>query len=64
MYRMKNKIPGILEVVWFVLGGLMVFIAVDVTISEGIADSWYYYIFAVLAFAMYFIRRSMRISRR
>jgi len=61
---MKNSISGILEVIWFVLGGLMLFIAVDVTLSNGISESWYYYLFAILAFIMYFFRRRMRISRQ
>ena len=61
---MKNNISGIFEVIWFVLGGLMLFIAVDVTLSIGISESWYYYLFAILAFIMYFFRRRMRISRQ
>jgi len=64
MFRMRNNVSGIFEAVWFVLGGLMAFIAVDVTISDGISESWYYYIFAILAFVMYFFRRRMRITRR
>lgn len=61
---MKNNVAGIFEVIWFVLGGLMLFIAVDETISKGFGESWYYFIFAILAFAMYLFRRRMRISRR
>jgi hypothetical protein len=61
---MKNRISGIFEVVWFVLGGLMLFIAVDVTLNQGMAGSWYYYLLSLLAFVMYFLRRRMRITRR
>ena len=61
---MKNKISGIFEVIWFVLGGLMLFIAVDILLDSGFADSWYYFLFSFLAFAMYFMRRRQRISRR
>ena len=61
---MKNSVSGIFEVVWFVLGGLMLFMAVDVTMSNGIADSWFYYLFSMLAFMMYYLRRRMRINRR
>ena len=63
MYRMKNSVSGIFEVVWFVLGGLMLFMAVDVTMSNGISDSWYYFLFSILAFVMYLLRRKMRITR-
>ena len=61
---MRNSVSGIFEVVWFVLGGLMLFMAVDVTMSSGIAQSWYYFLFSILALAMYFLRRRMRINRR
>lgn len=61
---MKNNISGIFEVVWFVLGGLMLFMAVDVTTSSGFGKSWYYYLFSILAFLMYFLRRRMRMNRR
>jgi hypothetical protein len=64
MFRMKNRGSGIFEVVWFVLGGLMLFIAVDVTMNQGMAGSWYYYLLSVLAFVMYFLRRRLRITRR
>jgi len=61
---MKNNISGLFEVIWFVLGGLMLFMAVDVTQSAGVSESWYYFLFSILAFLMYFFRRRMRISRR
>jgi len=60
---MRSKATGIFEVVWFVLGGLMLFIAVDVTLSKGIANSWYYFLFSLLALGMYLLRRNMRIKR-
>jgi hypothetical protein len=60
---MRNNATGIFEVVWFVLGGLMLFIAVDVTMSSGIGDSWYYFLFSILAFGMYLLRRNMRLKR-
>jgi len=61
---MRNSVSGLFEVVWFVLGGLMLFMAVDVTLSTGLENSWYYFLFSILAFVMYFVRRRMRISRR
>lgn len=64
MYRMKNSISGFFEVVWFVLGGLMLFMAVDLLLDSGLDDSWYYFLFSFLAFFMYFLRRRSRISRR
>lgn len=64
MYRMKSSLSGIFEVIWFVLGGIMLFIAVDITMDRGISGSWYYFLLSVLAFMMYFLRRRMRISKR
>lgn len=50
--------------VWFVLGGLMLFMAVDSTGINGFADSWYYYAFSLLAFTMYYLRRRMRLKNK
>ena len=61
---MRNNISGIFEVIWFVLGGLMLFMAVDLLLDAGLGESWYYFLFSFLAFAMYFMRRRQRISRR
>lgn len=46
------------------MGGLMLFIGIDVTISSGIEESWYYLLFALLALLMYYRRRRIRISNR
>lgn len=61
---MRNNISGFFEIVWFVLGGLMLFMAVDLLLESGLGDSWYYFLFSLLAFAMYFLRRRSRITRR
>lgn len=61
---MRNNISGIFEVIWFVLGGLMLFIAVDLLLDSGLRESWYYFLFSFLAFAMYFMRRRQRLTRR
>jgi len=51
-------------VVWFVLGGLLLIMGVDVTAATGFGDSWYYFLFSFLAFAMYFFRRRMRFNSK
>lgn len=61
---MRTSASGLFEVVWFVLGGLLLFMGVDVTTGSGIGESWYYFLFSLLAFAMYFFRRRMRIKRQ
>ena len=64
MLQMRNSASGLFEVVWFVLGGLMFFIGVDVVYGSGFGEAWYYFLFAVLAFVMYYLRRRMRMKRR
>ncbi|NOR34677.1 MAG: hypothetical protein GQ579_08365 [Bacteroidales bacterium] len=61
---MRNNVSGFFEIVWFVLGGLMLFMAVDLLLDSGLGDSWYYFLFSLLAFAMYFLRRRSRITHR
>jgi hypothetical protein len=64
MFRMKSRISGFFEVVWFVLGGVLLFMAVDLLLESGLGESWYYFLFSLLAFAMYFWRRRMRLKQR
>ncbi len=59
-----NSAGTIFEIIWFVMGGLMLFIGIDITIDTGIGDSWYYLLFAMLAFLMYYRRRRIRISNK
>ena len=64
MSRMKINANAILEVIWFVLGGTMLFMAVDLTVKNGFKGSWIYYLLSVLAFLFYFYRRKIRLTRR
>ena len=57
-----NKTGGLLEIIWFVMGGFLLFMGVDITIESGFGESWYYLLFAVLALLMYLRRRKIRIS--
>jgi hypothetical protein len=61
---MRSSISGFFEVVWFVLGGVLLFMAVDLLRESGLGESWYYFLFSLLAFAMYFWRRRMRLKQR
>jgi hypothetical protein len=61
---MRNSTSGLFEVVWFVLGGLLLIMGVDVSTGSGIGGSWYYFLFSILAFAMYFFRRRMRLKSK
>jgi hypothetical protein len=59
-----SRNSGILEVIWFVIGGLMMFIAVDSSLEKGFSESWYYFIFSIMALSMYFMRRRNRLSKK
>ncbi|MEX0987892.1 MAG: hypothetical protein WD052_10480 [Bacteroidales bacterium] len=59
-----NKAGNILEIIWFVIGGLFLFIGIDKTIESGFGESWHYLLFAILSLLMYLRRRSIRISNK
>jgi hypothetical protein len=61
---MRNRTGGLFEVIWFVLGGLLLFMGIDVSTEAGITGSWYYFVFSLLAFVMYLRRRSIRIKSK
>jgi len=61
---MRNRTSGLFEVVWFVLGGLLLIMGVDMAAASGFGDSWYYFLFSILAFVMYFFRRRMRFNSK
>ena len=50
--------------VWFVLGGLLLIMGVDLTTASGFGDSWYYFLFSFLSFAMYLNRRRIRLRNK
>lgn len=53
-----------LEVIWFVMGGLFLFIGIQETLNTGLSDSWYYLVFALLALLMYYRRRRIRLASK
>ena len=59
-----NRAGSLFEVIWFVMGGLMLFIGIQQTIETSISESWYYLVFAFLALLMYYRRRRMRLASK
>lgn len=53
-----------MEIVWFVLGGFVLFLGVEKTIDSGLAESWQFFVLAVLALLMYLYRRNRRLSEK
>lgn len=54
---MKKKAP---EILWLTVAAVTLATAVHKTIYHGLAESWYFYAFVLIALLMYFIRKSMR----
>jgi hypothetical protein len=59
-----SNVGVLFEIIWFVMGGLLLFIGIDQTLDQGIGSSWHYLLFALLALLMYYRRRRMRISEK
>ncbi|MFC2129627.1 hypothetical protein ACFLQX_02470 [Bacteroidota bacterium] len=59
-----NRAGSLFEVIWFVMGGLLLFIGIQQTIETSIGESWYYLVFAVLALLMYYRRRRIRLASK
>ncbi len=59
-----NNTGGLFEIIWFVMGGLLLFMGIEQTINSGIGDSWYYLVFAFLALLMYYRRRKIRLANK
>lgn len=61
-----NRAGSMFEVLWFVMGGLFLFIGIQQTIDPelGLGDSWYYLVFALLSLVMYYRRRRIRLASK
>jgi len=58
---MKQKYPKILEILWLIVAILCLLSAIHQTIYEGILKSYLFIIFAIISFAIYFLRRKNRL---
>ncbi|HAN20046.1 MAG: hypothetical protein A2X13_07220 [Bacteroidetes bacterium GWC2_33_15] len=57
---MKNKSSRALEVLWLITSAICLFTGIHQTLYEGIVKSYPFFIFAVLAFLMFLLRRYLR----
>ena len=57
---MNRKTVHILEILWLITGILSLGAGMHQTFREGIARSWVFLVMALLAFAMYSLRRNYR----
>ncbi|PLX22803.1 MAG: hypothetical protein C0597_01805 [Marinilabiliales bacterium] len=61
---MKDKVSRIFEVLWIIVAILCLSAAIHQTIYEGISKSYVLFIFSLIAFAMYFVRKQIRKSKK
>ena len=61
---MNNKVARIFEILWLVVALMCVSAAIHQTIFEGISKSYVFFIFSFIAFAMYFLRKQIRKSKK
>jgi len=61
---MKDKVSRIFEVLWIIVAILCLSAAIHQTIYEGISKSYVFFIFSLIAFAMYFVRKQIRKSKK
>ena len=64
LLKTMNRAGSLFEVIWFVMGGLLLYIGIEQTVDNGISESWYYLAFAILAFVMYYRRRRIRLASK
>ena len=57
-----SKGGSLFEIIWFVMGGLLLFIGINESLEVGLSESWYYFVFAILSWFMYYRRRKYRLS--
>jgi len=61
---MNNKLSQTLEIIWIFTAILCLFAAIHQTYNEGISESYILFIFSLLAFFMYLLRKHIRKSNK
>ena len=61
---MRTKLSRIVEIIWIITAILCLFAAVHQTYYEGFTKSYILFIFSVVAFIMYLLRKQMRKSNK
>ena len=61
---MKDKVSRIFEILWIIVAVLCLSAAIHQTIYEGISKSYVFFIFSLIAFVMYSVRKQIRKSKK
>ena len=61
---MKNKLSKSLEIIWLITSLLCLSAAIHQTFNEGISKSYILFIFSLLAFVMYILKKHIRNSNK
>jgi len=61
---MKTKIAKTFEILWLIIAILCLITAIHQTFNEGISKSYVFFIFSLVAFFMYSIRKHIRKTKK
>lgn len=61
---MRNKLAYSLEILWLITTILCLFAGTHQTYHEGFSKSYIFFIFSLVAFFMYLLRRQIRKSKK
>ena len=60
--KFKQKQSKAREILWLAVAAMSLATGVHKTIYHSFQESWYFFIFVLIALLMYFIRRNLRIN--
>ena len=61
---MKNKLSRTLEIIWVITSILCLSTAIHQTYYEGFSKSYIFFIFSIVAFVMFLLRKQIRKSNK
>jgi len=57
---MNKRTAHILEIFWLIIAILSLGAGIHQTITEGLGESWLFFLITVVGFLMFFLRRNLR----
>ncbi len=61
---MNNRLYHILEIFWLIVAILGLIAGIHQTYNQGLKESWLFFLIALIGFAMFYLRRTMRKKQR
>jgi uncharacterized membrane protein len=57
---MNNRLYHILEIFWLIVAILGLIAGIHQTYTQGLKESWLFFLIALVGFAMFYMRRTLR----